>query len=70
VLAPAGTPQPVAIRLNAELAKIVKAPDVQEGFRREGLEPVVTTPEAFAQRIRAETAMWAKVIRHAGIRAE
>jgi tripartite-type tricarboxylate transporter receptor subunit TctC len=70
VLAPAGTPKPIVARLNKELARIATAPDVQEGFRREGLEPTVTTPEEFAQRIRAETAVWAKVIKAAGIRAE
>lgn len=70
VFAPTGTPKPVVARLNKELARIATAPDVQEGFRREGLEPVVTTPEEFAQRIRAETALWAKVIKAAGIRAE
>jgi tripartite-type tricarboxylate transporter receptor subunit TctC len=70
VLAPAGTPKHVVARLNKELARIAIAADVQEGFRREGLEPVVTTPDEFAQRIRAETAVWAKVIKAAGIRAE
>jgi tripartite-type tricarboxylate transporter receptor subunit TctC len=70
VLAPARTPKSVIDRLNRDLAKIAGMPDVQEGFRREGLEPTITTPEEFAARMRRETAVWAKVIRASNIKAE
>ena len=70
VLAPAGTSKAIVSRLNRDLTKVVSMPDVQEGFRREGLEPTITSPEEFAARIRSETAMWAKLIRASGIRAE
>jgi tripartite-type tricarboxylate transporter receptor subunit TctC len=70
VLAPAGTPKVIVNRLNSELKKAVSIPHVQSGFRKEGLEPVVNTPEDFAARIRSETAFWSKLIRTAGIKGE
>jgi tripartite-type tricarboxylate transporter receptor subunit TctC len=45
-------------------------PDVQERFRREGLDIMTDTPEQAAARIRSETKLWAKVIKDAGIKAE
>ena len=70
VLAPAGTPKAIVSRLNHELTQVLSMPDVQEGFKSNGLEPVVGTPEVFAARIKRETAIWAKVIKDAGIKPE
>ena len=58
-------------RLNKEIVKALQMPDVQEGFRREGLDIMAdVTPEQAAARIKSETALWAKVIKDAGIKAE
>ena len=43
---------------------------VQEAFKREGLEPATDTSAQFAARIKSETALWSKVIKDAGIKAE
>ncbi len=70
VLAPTGTPKAIVTRLNRELLKILAMPEVQEALKREGLEPSGTTPEEFAAYIKAEKALWAKVIKDAGIKPE
>ena len=70
VLAPAGTPRPIIDRLNAEIARVMQAPDLQEKFASTGTEPRTSTPDEFAEYIRAETVKWGKVIREAGLSAE
>ena len=70
VFAPAGTPAAVVTRLNAELVKIVRAPDTKAKFLELGADPVGSTPEALAAAVKADTAKWAKVIKDAGIKPE
>jgi tripartite-type tricarboxylate transporter receptor subunit TctC len=70
VVAPAGTPQAVITRLNAEFTAALNDETVRATLRAQGVEPTPTTPEAFEAYIRAETAKWAKVIRTANIRLE
>jgi tripartite-type tricarboxylate transporter receptor subunit TctC len=70
VLAPARTPKAVLSRLNAEIVNAIRAPDVQERFIAQGLEPATSTAEEFAALIRADLARWAKVVKAAGIRAQ
>lgn len=70
VFAPAGTPRAVIDRLNAEIVKILRMPDVRERMATMGLEPVGNTPEEFAAFQRAEIAKWAKVVKAANIKAE
>lgn len=70
ILAPAGTPRPIINKVNAEFAQLLKQSDVREFFIKSGYEPTGSTPEELAARIKAETAMWAKVIEAARIRVE
>ena len=71
LVVPRGTPKPIVDRLNRETVKALRMPDVQEGFRREGLDIMAdVSPEQAAARIKSETALWAKVIKDAGIKAE
>ncbi len=70
VLAPAGTPQPVVQRLNAEIVKIVNAPDVRERFGKQGVEVQTSTPEQYQAFVRSEVGRWAKVIKEAGIKGD
>ncbi|UZN49822.1 tripartite tricarboxylate transporter substrate binding protein [Cupriavidus cauae] len=67
VVAPAGTPQPVVTRLNAELVKALKQPEVQKRFEGIGVEPVSSTPDEFAQYARTEAERWGKLIKAKGI---
>jgi len=70
VLAPAGTPQPVVRRLNAELVKVMHAPEMKEKLTATGTEPLTSTPEEFAAYIKREMAKWGDVIRKAGVKAD
>lgn len=70
ILAPGGTPRDVINRLNAELGKAVKAPDVANRLSQAGVEPLHSTPEHFAGFIRTEAVRYAQVIRNAGIKPE
>ncbi|MGQ0525108.1 MAG: Bug family tripartite tricarboxylate transporter substrate binding protein [Betaproteobacteria bacterium] len=69
-LVPTKTPAPVVNRLRDEAIKAVALPDVQQAMARQGLEVETSTPPQLAQRIKAETTVWAEVIKTAGIRAE
>lgn len=68
--APAGTPAPVITRLNQEIVRVLKQPDVQEKFHASGIETVGDSPETLAALIKSEIVSMGKVIREAGIRAE
>lgn len=68
--APAGTPPAVLSKLHAEVAKVLKSPDVVERLSSQGAEPVIDTPEQFAAYIKAETAKWAKVVKESGAQVD
>jgi len=70
VVAPAGTPKDVIVRLNREIVKAMNTPDVRDKFAQQGVDPAASTPEEFAEFIRTEVARWGKVIRTAGIKLE
>lgn len=70
LLLPAKTPPAIANRLHAETLKAVALPEVQQAMSRQGLEPETSTPQELAARIKAESGVWAAVIRDAGIKAE
>ena len=67
ILAPAGTPRDIVNRLNAEWIKIAAMPDTKEKMQNAGVEPLSSTPEQFADFIKAEIVRWAKVIKEANI---
>jgi len=69
-LVPAKTPAAIVKRLHHEGTRAVALPDVQQAASRQGLEVETSTPQELAQRIKAETAVWAGVIKDAGIKAE
>jgi tripartite-type tricarboxylate transporter receptor subunit TctC len=62
VVTPAGTPQPVIARLNAEVNAFVKRPEIVERMNRDGSEPGNMTPAQFGAMIAEETALWRKVL--------
>jgi tripartite-type tricarboxylate transporter receptor subunit TctC len=67
VLAPAGTPREIVLKLQQEIARIVQLPEIRERLVGLGVEPVGNTPEQFGEYIRSEIAKWAKVVKAAGI---
>ncbi|HZN25356.1 MAG TPA: tripartite tricarboxylate transporter substrate binding protein [Burkholderiales bacterium] len=68
LVAPAGTPKAVIVRLNAEFVKALKQPDIAAKLNEQGFETVASTPEWFAQYTKTEIGKWSKVIRAAGIK--
>ena len=70
VLGPASTPRDVVAKVSGDLAAVVQAADVRERFAAAGAEPLGSTPEAFAETIRIETAKWARVVKASGLKAE
>lgn len=70
MLAPAGTPADIVKRLNAELNRIIAAPDMRQRMIDNGFEPVGGPPEKFGDKIRAEIAKWAPVVKAAGVKVD
>jgi tripartite-type tricarboxylate transporter receptor subunit TctC len=70
LLAPAGTPQNIVTRLQAEVSRALQTPEVQERLAADGAEPVGSTPAEFAALIKTELQKWAEVARAANIRPE
>jgi len=66
----AGTPAAIVTRLNQEIVKSLKSPDLAQRFAAVGAQAVGSTPEGFAEHIRRERETWARVIAAAGIRIE
>lgn len=70
LLAPARTPAAIVAKLNSEVARILKLPDVTERLSTLGLEPKTSTPEQFGAILTEQIALYAKVIKDAGIPAQ
>ena len=70
MVAPAGVPAAIVGKLAAEVARIVKLPDVAERFQLDGAETVGSTPKEFAAFLKTEMQKWSKVIKEAGIKPE
>ena len=69
LMAPAGTPAPIIAKLHAETARILARADVREKFANLGVEVIGNTPAEFADVIKAETPVWAKIIKASGAKA-
>lgn len=70
IVAPAGTPPAVVARLQASLQKMKAAPDVQEQFKKMGLDALFTKPGDFGAFIVSDSAKWAELIKKSGATAE
>jgi tripartite-type tricarboxylate transporter receptor subunit TctC len=67
---PAGTPREIVGKLNAEIAKALKAADIRDFMAREALDPVASTPEELHANFRREIDRYAKVIRAGNIKVD
>jgi tripartite-type tricarboxylate transporter receptor subunit TctC len=70
LLAPAGTPQPIIRRLQEEVARVMKLPEVRERIAALGVDPASSTPEEFSRLIAADIAKWTAVAKAANIKAD
>jgi tripartite-type tricarboxylate transporter receptor subunit TctC len=68
--APAATPREIVNRIQADSARVLRAPDAAERLSALGAQMVLGTPEAFGVFLRSELAKWGKVIREAKIKPD
>jgi len=70
VYAPVATPAPVIKTLNDTITRALRDPQVAERFDKEGAEIVGGPPSVLAAHLKAELALWAKVVKSAGLRID
>ena len=70
LLARAGTPRAIVMRLSEEAAKILDDPETRERFAGDGIEPLKSSPEGFAAFISRDIERWAKVVKATGLNAD
>jgi tripartite-type tricarboxylate transporter receptor subunit TctC len=70
VMAPAGIPKDVLTKLNGELVRILKLPDVQQRFQGEGGDIGANSPDEFAKFIRTEITKWDKAVKASGAKVD
>ena len=68
IFAPAGLPEPVLRRLNAEFVRVIQQPDVRDRLVSWGVNVVASTPSEFKAFAEAEIVKWANVIKTANVR--
>jgi tripartite-type tricarboxylate transporter receptor subunit TctC len=70
LVAPAGTPADIVNRLSAEVGRVLRDPAISGQFLTGGFEIVGSTPAEYGERLRAEVALYAKVVKISGARAD
>ena len=70
LLGPGGMPAPLAERIQRDASVLLNAPDLKESLAAQGCIAVGGTPEALTALIRAEYALWSKVVKAGGVKVE
>jgi len=70
LLAPAGTPREIVSRLNAEVVRVLRIPEVRDQLTSQGADVVGNSPEAFSAWIKAEVKKWADVVKVSGAKID
>jgi tripartite-type tricarboxylate transporter receptor subunit TctC len=70
VLAPAGTPRDIVMRLNSEVVRVLNQPDYRNLLVNNTIEPIGSPPEELSRYIRSELVKWAKVVKDAHVRVD
>jgi tripartite-type tricarboxylate transporter receptor subunit TctC len=70
LMAPAGTPRPILVKLNAEANKIIKSDEVKAAWAKQGVFPMGMSIEQFDRFLREEIVKWAKVVKVSGAKAD
>lgn len=70
VLGPANLPKDVTARLNTEINKALKAPDLQKKLSDQGADVTGSTPEQFAKLVRDDIVRWGKVVKESGAKID
>jgi tripartite-type tricarboxylate transporter receptor subunit TctC len=70
MVAPAGTPREIVMRLSAETSKVLNAPDMRERLLAQGVEPVGSTPEQATAHLEAEMKRYAAAVKASGAKVD
>jgi tripartite-type tricarboxylate transporter receptor subunit TctC len=70
VIGPAGMPREIVERMNGELAKVVNSPEIKEFFATQGATPMASSPEQFADHMRADIVKLGNAVRVSGAKAD
>ena len=70
LFAPAGTPAPVVAKLNAEVLRVMKLPEIQARMVDEGMRTTAMTPKQFGDFVQGEVKRWGEVVKRVGVTAE
>lgn len=70
LVAPKGTPPAIVEKINAEVNKVLKSPDVREKFAAEGGGPLGGTSAEFAALLKSDYSKWAKVVKDSGAKLD
>ena len=69
-LAPGGTPRAIVERLNGEINKVLRMPDVTATLKNQTLDPLIMTPDQFAARLKSDYDKYEKVIKATGAKID
>jgi tripartite-type tricarboxylate transporter receptor subunit TctC len=70
LFAPAKTPKPIVAKLNREIGDILRTPETQETFLKQGVAAAPGTPEELGDWVKSELVRWTPIIQAAGIKAD
>lgn len=70
IMGPKGLPKPIVAKLNAELIKVLRSPDMREKVRGQFFELWTSAPEEFAAVIKSDSAKWGKIVKDSGARID
>jgi tripartite-type tricarboxylate transporter receptor subunit TctC len=70
VIGPAGMPMEIVERMNGELAKVVNSAEIKEFFATQGATPMASSPEQFADHMRADIVKLGKAVKASGAKAD
>ena len=69
LLAPLATPREIINRLNSEIVKMLRLPEIEQLLQSSGVDPTPTTPEEFGAYVKSEFDKWQKVVKESGATA-
>jgi tripartite-type tricarboxylate transporter receptor subunit TctC len=70
LMAPAATPRPVLEKLNAEVIKVINAPEVKENWSKQGAVPMGMPVDEFGKFLREDVQKWSKLVKDTGMKVD